>query len=118
MSANRTGRTRRGQLGADSHFRIGSVTKTFAAIVVLHPANDGRAQRDGSIAEKLPRVVFGGEPSQLPHRTEARNSQMTVQAAAATMSSTRAARRGNPSMDAPSSRRGPYSSARGGRPVR
>jgi CubicO group peptidase (beta-lactamase class C family) len=59
-SANRIGRTHHGPLDTDGHFRIGSVTKTFVATVVLRLVEEGRIQLDGSIAEQLPCLVPGG----------------------------------------------------------
>ncbi|MFQ6396027.1 serine hydrolase [Nocardia sp. KC 131] len=60
-AANRIGRTDRGPLDTDVHFRIGSVTKTFVATVVMRLVDKGRIQLDGSIAEQLPGLVPGGD---------------------------------------------------------
>ncbi|MEU8899413.1 serine hydrolase domain-containing protein [Nocardia sp. NPDC048505] len=48
-------------LGPDSRFRIGSITKTFVATVVLQLVDEGRVGLDRPIADHLPGVVPGGE---------------------------------------------------------
>jgi len=47
--------------GADGHFRIGSVTKTFVATVLLQLVDDGRLALDDRVERHLPGVVPGGE---------------------------------------------------------
>ncbi|WP_211302687.1 serine hydrolase domain-containing protein [Allonocardiopsis opalescens] len=46
---------------AHGHFRVGSVTKTFVATVVLQLADEGRLGLDDPIERHLPGVVPGGE---------------------------------------------------------
>ncbi|MFB9902959.1 serine hydrolase domain-containing protein [Allokutzneria oryzae] len=46
---------------ADGHFRIGSVTKTFVATVLLQLADEGRLGLDDPIARHLPGTVPNGE---------------------------------------------------------
>ncbi|WP_242886323.1 serine hydrolase domain-containing protein [Actinomadura litoris] len=43
------------------YFRIGSITKTFAATVLLQLVDEGRLRLDDPVAEHLPGVVPGGE---------------------------------------------------------
>src|SRR5690606_30324697 len=50
-----------GGLGGHSRFRIGSVTKTFVAAVVLQLAEEGRLGLDDPIGEHLPGTVPDGE---------------------------------------------------------
>ncbi len=59
--SNGTGVTHDGPLGDTSRFRIGSITKTFVATVVLQLVDEGRITLDGTIADQLPDVVPGGE---------------------------------------------------------
>ncbi|WP_067535547.1 serine hydrolase domain-containing protein [Nocardia crassostreae] len=60
-SARGTGLDQPGGEGADSRFRIGSVTKTFVATVVLQLVDEGRVGLDDPIDEHLPSVVPGGQ---------------------------------------------------------
>ncbi|MFB6892182.1 serine hydrolase domain-containing protein [Kitasatospora sp. NPDC056327] len=46
---------------ADGYFRIGSVTKTFVATVVLQLAEEGRLRLDDSVQKLLPGTVPGGD---------------------------------------------------------
>ncbi len=46
---------------ADERFRIGSVTKTFTAAIVLQLAEDGRLRLGDTLARYLPGVVPQGE---------------------------------------------------------
>ncbi|MEU7219059.1 serine hydrolase domain-containing protein [Nocardia iowensis] len=55
------GVTHNGPLGAASRFRIGSITKTFVATVVLQLVDEGRIALDRPIAEQLPGMVPDGE---------------------------------------------------------
>jgi D-alanyl-D-alanine carboxypeptidase len=48
-------------VSTSGRFRIGSVTKTFVATVVLQLADEGRLALDDPIARHLPGVVPGGE---------------------------------------------------------
>jgi D-alanyl-D-alanine carboxypeptidase len=48
-------------VNASGRFRIGSITKTFVATVVLQLADEGRLALDDSIERHLPGVVPGGE---------------------------------------------------------
>ncbi|MFI6485584.1 serine hydrolase domain-containing protein [Nonomuraea sp. NPDC050663] len=52
---------RGGRPAANGHFRIGSVTKTFVATVVLQLVDEGRLRLDDPIAGHLPGTVPGGE---------------------------------------------------------
>ncbi|WP_434299134.1 serine hydrolase domain-containing protein [Corallococcus exiguus] len=45
---------------ADAHFRIGSMTKTFTAIVVLQLAAEGRVDLDRPVQHYLPRLLPAG----------------------------------------------------------
>ncbi|MFF5032475.1 serine hydrolase domain-containing protein [Nocardia salmonicida] len=47
--------------GPHSRFRIGSITKTFVATVVLQLVDEGRVALDGAIAAQLPETVPGGD---------------------------------------------------------
>ncbi|MFD3706789.1 serine hydrolase domain-containing protein [Nocardia sp. NPDC058658] len=47
--------------GPHSRFRIGSITKTFVATVVLQLVDEGKVDLDGSIAAQLPDPIPGGE---------------------------------------------------------
>ncbi|WP_186786205.1 serine hydrolase domain-containing protein [Paenibacillus agilis] len=47
------------QVKADFHFRIGSVTKTFVATVILQLAEEGKLHLDDSVEKWLPGVVQG-----------------------------------------------------------
>lgn len=60
-AANGTGTAQPEHLGDNSHFRIGSVTKTFVATVVLQLVDEGRIALDGSIADQLREAVPGGD---------------------------------------------------------
>jgi D-alanyl-D-alanine carboxypeptidase len=51
----------------DGHFRIGSVTKTFAATVVLQLAEDGLLDLDDPIERHLPGLVPDGERITVRH---------------------------------------------------
>ncbi|MFE3247692.1 serine hydrolase domain-containing protein [Streptomyces sp. NPDC059209] len=44
---------------SDEHFRIGSQTKTFTAVVLLQLAEEGRVSLDAPIEEYLPGIVTG-----------------------------------------------------------
>src|SRR5262249_20655424 len=46
---------------ADAHFRIGSVTKSFVATVVLQLAGEGRLSLDDSVEHWLPDLVPDGD---------------------------------------------------------
>lgn len=48
-------------VGADSRFRIGSITKTFVATVVLQLVDDGRLSLDDSVESWLPGTVPNGD---------------------------------------------------------
>ncbi|MCO1575965.1 beta-lactamase family protein [Crossiella sp. SN42] len=52
---------------AHGHFRIGSVTKTFVATVLLQLADERRLTLDDPIARHLPGVVPGGERITVRH---------------------------------------------------
>ncbi|CAM3439064.1 serine hydrolase [Kibdelosporangium persicum] len=52
---------------ANGHFRIGSVTKTFAATVVLQLVDERRLALDDPIARHLPGVVPNGETITVRH---------------------------------------------------
>ena len=52
---------RGGRPSPNGHFRIGSVTKTFVATVVLQLVDEGEVALDDPIAEHLPGLVPGGE---------------------------------------------------------
>lgn len=56
-AARGTGLEHSGALCTDSRFRIGSVTKTFVATVVLQLVDEGRIALDAPIADGLPSVV-------------------------------------------------------------
>ncbi|MFB8115195.1 serine hydrolase domain-containing protein [Streptomyces sp. NPDC055962] len=58
-------------IGAEDHFRAGSITKTFVATVVLQLAHEGRLGLDDGVEEYLPGLVRddGGEGSFLTLRT-------------------------------------------------
>lgn len=47
--------------GPHSRFRIGSITKTFVAAVVLQLVDEGKVELDGSIAAQLPEPIPGGD---------------------------------------------------------
>jgi CubicO group peptidase (beta-lactamase class C family) len=47
--------------GPDSHFRIGSVTKTMTAAVILQLAQDGALRLDDSVAKYRPDVPSGAD---------------------------------------------------------
>ncbi|MFD4355593.1 serine hydrolase domain-containing protein [Nocardia sp. NPDC058518] len=47
--------------GPHSRFRIGSITKTFVATVVLQLVDEGKVTLDGSIAAHLPEPIPGGD---------------------------------------------------------
>ncbi len=59
------GRSRR--MRADERFRIGSVTKTFVATLVLRLAEDGKLGLDDTVERWLPGVVPGGHAIKLRH---------------------------------------------------
>jgi CubicO group peptidase (beta-lactamase class C family) len=52
---------------ADGHFRIGSVTKTFVATVLLQLTDEGRLALDDPIERHLPGVVPDGERITVRH---------------------------------------------------
>ncbi|MCP9623527.1 beta-lactamase family protein [Nocardia otitidiscaviarum] len=60
-TARGTDLTHPGALGPDSRFRIGSVTKTFVATVVMQLVDEGRIALDGTIADQLAYPVPGGD---------------------------------------------------------
>jgi D-alanyl-D-alanine carboxypeptidase len=55
VADRRTGRP----MPADGHFRIGSATKTFVAVVVLQLVGEGRLSLDDTVERRLPGVVSG-----------------------------------------------------------
>jgi D-alanyl-D-alanine carboxypeptidase len=57
----------RSPLRADARFRVGSVTKTFVAALVLELAQEGTLQLDDTVARWLPGVVPGGDRITLRH---------------------------------------------------
>ncbi|WP_271216871.1 serine hydrolase domain-containing protein [Streptosporangium carneum] len=52
---------RGGQPSPSGHFRIGSVTKTFVATVVLQLVDEGKVRLDDPVDRHLPGLVPGGE---------------------------------------------------------
>jgi len=61
------GRTRSSPMRADERFRIGSVTKTFVATLVLRLAEDGRLTLDDTVERWLPGLVPGGHAITVRH---------------------------------------------------
>jgi D-alanyl-D-alanine carboxypeptidase len=57
---SRTERAAAGDVGVDDRFRIGSVTKSFVAVVVLQLVAEGRIRLDDNVASLLPRLVPNG----------------------------------------------------------
>lgn len=55
------------QVRADDRFRIGSVTKTFVATVVLQLVDEGRLSLDDTVEEWLPGLVPGGRTITVRH---------------------------------------------------
>ena len=54
-------------MGSDDRFRIGSVTKTFVAALVLRLAEDGSLRLDDTVERWLPGLVPGGRAITLRH---------------------------------------------------
>ena len=54
-------RSRSIRMRPDERFRIGSVTKTFVATLVLRLAEDGRLRLDDSVERWLPGLIPGGQ---------------------------------------------------------
>jgi D-alanyl-D-alanine carboxypeptidase len=52
---------------ADQRFRIGSVTKTFTATIVLQLAEEGKLRLDSTLGEHLPGLVPRGEEITIRH---------------------------------------------------
>lgn len=52
---------RGGKVSPNGHFRIGSVTKTFVATVVLQLVDEGKVRLDDPIDDHLPGLVPGGK---------------------------------------------------------
>jgi Tol biopolymer transport system component/CubicO group peptidase (beta-lactamase class C family) len=52
---------------ADQRFRVGSVTKTFTATIVLQLVEEGKLRLDSTLGEHLPGVVPGGGEITLRH---------------------------------------------------
>lgn len=49
------------EMGPATRFRIGSITKTFVATVVMQLVDEGRIELDGPIAGQLPDSIPGGD---------------------------------------------------------
>ncbi|NKY61005.1 serine hydrolase [Nocardia flavorosea] len=49
------------EMGPTTRFRIGSITKTFGATVVMQLVDEGRIELDGPIAGQLPEPIPGGD---------------------------------------------------------
>jgi len=60
-------RSRSIRMRADERFRIGSVTKTFVAALVLRLAEDGRLRLDDSVERWLPGLIPGGREITVRH---------------------------------------------------
>jgi D-alanyl-D-alanine carboxypeptidase len=60
-------RSRSSRMRADERFRIGSVTKTFVAALVLRLAEDGKLGLDDTVERWLPRLVPGGHAITVRH---------------------------------------------------
>ena len=59
--------SRSSRMHADERFRIGSVTKTFVAALVLQLAEDGRLRLDDSVERWLPGLIPGGRAITVRH---------------------------------------------------
>jgi D-alanyl-D-alanine carboxypeptidase len=57
----------------DQRFRIGSVTKTFTATVVLQLVEEGKLRLDGALADYLPGVVPRGDEVTIRHLLQHRS---------------------------------------------
>jgi D-alanyl-D-alanine carboxypeptidase len=60
-------RSRSSRMRADERFRIGSVTKTFVAALVLRLAEDGKLGLDDTVERWLPGLVPGGHAITVRH---------------------------------------------------
>ncbi len=60
-------RSRSSRMRADERFRIGSVTKTFVAALVLRLAEDGRLRLDDSVERWLSGLIPGGREITVRH---------------------------------------------------
>ena len=60
-------RSRSIRMRADERFRIGSVTKTFVAALVLRLAEDGRLRLDDTVERWLPGLIPGGRAITVRH---------------------------------------------------
>lgn len=56
-----SGEEQEAELGSATRFRIGSITKTFVATVVMQLVDEGRIDLDGPIAGQLPEAIPGEE---------------------------------------------------------
>ncbi|MCX0269176.1 beta-lactamase family protein [Nocardia zapadnayensis] len=55
------------EMGPTTRFRIGSITKTFVATVVMQLVDEGRIELDGPIAGQLPDPIPGGDRITVRH---------------------------------------------------
>jgi D-alanyl-D-alanine carboxypeptidase len=63
----RSGIGQEAALNSSTRFRIGSITKTFVATVVLQLADEGRIRLDEPINQQLPDTIPGGEHITVRH---------------------------------------------------
>jgi Tol biopolymer transport system component/CubicO group peptidase (beta-lactamase class C family) len=63
---------------ADQRFRVGSVTKTFTATIVLQLAEEGKLRLESTLGEHLPGVVPRGEEITIRHLLQHRSGLANI----------------------------------------